>query len=139
MEYLLNIFSRALPPGWNVPSNIEAPTLDTQIDTTIDKLVEASEILFNKVHQKKKNVRKFHFNQILFKDTNSMLKRYGKELRDSPHRRTDKWKILTNLIGDESSDFVKQFLLSNVLEAVVASVGPVLSFLYFILYVFSVE
>lgn len=50
MEYLLNIFSRAIPPHYNAPQGVDIPALDDQVDVTIDKLIEASEILFNKVH-----------------------------------------------------------------------------------------
>jgi len=101
VEYLLNIFSRTLPPGWTAPAGLDAPTLEGQIDTTVDKLVEASEILFNK-------------------DTQAMLVRYGKELRESPHRRTDKWKIIANVISDDE-EFLALFLTSSILESVVVS------------------
>eukprot|EP00026_Physarum_polycephalum_P003338 Phypoly_transcript_03348.p1 GENE.Phypoly_transcript_03348~~Phypoly_transcript_03348.p1 ORF type:complete len:749 (-),score=204.22 Phypoly_transcript_03348:37-2283(-) len=102
VESLLNIFSRTLPDKWTAPPNLDAISLDDQIDITLDKLVEASEILFNK-------------------DAPSLLKKYGRDLRESPNRRTDKWKSIANMLGSDDAQFKTLFLTSDTLESIILS------------------
>lgn len=56
-------------------------------------------------------------------DAPSLLKRYGKDLRESPNRRTDKWKSITNMLWSENAEFISLFLSSDVLDAVIISVS----------------
>jgi hypothetical protein len=49
VEYLLNIFGKIVPSQWKVPANLELPTIEEQVEVTFEKLLEASEILFNRV------------------------------------------------------------------------------------------
>jgi len=102
VESLLNIFSRTLPDKWTAPPNLDAISIDDQIDITLDKLVEASEILFNK-------------------DAPSLLKKYGRDLRESPNRRTDKWKSIANMLGNDDSQFKTLFFTSDTLESIILS------------------
>jgi Skp family chaperone for outer membrane proteins len=101
VEYLLNIFGKIVPQQWKVPANLELPSVEEQVEVTFEKLLEASEILFNKDHH-------------------AMLKRYTKEMNESPKRRVEKWKLLASILS-QHSDFVDTFISSNAVEAAVKS------------------
>jgi hypothetical protein len=101
VEYLLNIFGKVVPQQWQAPATLDLPSAEEQVEVTLDKLLEASEILFNKDHH-------------------AMLKRYTKEMNESPKRRVEKWKLLCSILTQNES-FLDLFNSSNTLEAAVKS------------------
>jgi hypothetical protein len=54
-----------------------------------------------------------------------MLKRYTKEMNESPKRRVEKWKLLVSIIS-QYPDFVDAFISANAVEASVKSVSTII-------------